>query len=78
MPCEQRLGEAAVAEQMIVEKIEMAARQPVDLGQRIVDALRVKAASTLKERILVAEIAMLRAAARDDDRVRHQIIAARG
>ena len=39
---EQRRGEAAVAEQVIVEKVEMTAGQPLDLGERRVDGLRVE------------------------------------
>ena len=73
---EQRLGETPVAKQMIVEEIEMAARQALDFGQRIVDALRVEPAAAFKEGILVAEVAMLRAAARHHDRVWHEIVGA--
>ena len=70
---EQRRGEAAVAEQVIVEEVEMAARQPLDLGERVVDPLGVERAAAVEERVLVAEVAVLRAAARDDDRVRHEV-----
>ena len=65
--------EPAVAEQVIVEEIEMPARQPRDFGQRIVDALRVKRSPAFEERVLVTERAVVRAAARYDDRVRHEI-----
>jgi hypothetical protein len=70
------LRKTPVAEQMIVEKIEMASRQPVDLRQRIVHPLCVESLPTLKERILVTEVAMLRASARHHDGIRHQIIVA--
>src|SRR5262249_61723341 len=73
---EERRGEARVAKKMIVEKVEVSSRQPVDLGQRIVDALCVERAAALKERVLVAEVAVLRASARDDDRVRDEVTAA--
>src|SRR5207302_1558525 len=68
---EQRRRESAVAEQVIVEKVEMPSRQPVDLRQRVVDALGVERASMLEERVLVAEVAVLRTAACDDDRIRN-------
>jgi len=61
---------------MIVEKIEMASGQAVDLGQCIVYLLRVKATATLKECVLVTKIAMLGASARHDDGIRHQIVVA--
>ena len=67
MPSKSARAEAAVAEQVVVEKVEVTPRQPRDLGQRVVDALRVERSAAGKERVLVAEVAMLRAAARDDD-----------
>ena len=48
-------------------------RAAVDLGERVVDALGVERSATLEERVLVAEVAVLRAAARDDDGVGHEI-----
>jgi hypothetical protein len=73
---EERRGEAAIAEQVVVEKVEMPARQPRDLRQRIVDALRVERSAAGEERVLVAEVTMLRAAARHDDGVGDEIAAA--
>ena len=70
---EERRGEAAIAEQVIVEKIEMTARQPLDLGQRRIDGLRIKRAPAFEERLLVAEVAHVRASARDDDRVGDEV-----
>jgi hypothetical protein len=70
---EQRRGKAGIAEQVIVEKVEMATRQALDLGEGIVDALGVEGSAAVEERVLVAEIAVLRAAARHDDRIRHEI-----
>ena len=75
MPVEQRRGEAAVAEQMIVEEIEMAPGQARDLGERVVHALRVERSAALEERVLVAEVAVLRTAARHDDRVGDEVAA---
>ena len=72
-PFEQRRGEAAIAEQVIVEEVEMASRQAVDLGKGRVDRLRVEGTPALEERLLVAEVADVRAAARDDDRVRDEV-----
>jgi hypothetical protein len=71
---EERLGKAAVAEQVVVEEVEMAAGEAVDLGQGVVDTLGVEAFATLKECVLVTEVAVLRAAARDDDGIRHEIV----
>ena len=51
----------------------MAAGQAFDFGERVVDALRVEAAAALEERILVAEVAVLRTAARDDDGVGNEV-----
>ena len=69
-PLEQRRGEARVAEQVIVEEVDVATGHPLDLGERRVDGLRVERDAALVERVLVAEVAVVRAAARDDDRVR--------
>src|SRR5262249_39128674 len=53
---EERGGKAAIAEEMIVEEVEVAARQPVDFSEGGVDTLRVEGASALEERVLVAEV----------------------
>ncbi len=62
-----------IPEKVIVEKIEMSPRQTGNLGQRIVHELRVERSSSREERVFVAEGAMVGAAARDDNRVRHQV-----
>src|SRR6185503_8263878 len=72
---EESAREARIAEQMVVEEIEVAPGQPRDFGQRGVDALRVEGSPALEERILVAEVAVHRATARHDDRVRHEVAA---
>lgn len=74
-PLEQSLGETPITQQMIVEEIEVAAGQPLDLCQRLVDALRVEGTAAGEEGILVAEVAMLRAGARDDDRIGYEVAA---
>src|SRR5258706_2267398 len=51
----------------------MTPRQPRDLRERVIDPLRVESAAAFEERVFVAEVAMLRAAARDHDRVRHEV-----
>lgn len=51
----------------------MSARQPLDLGQCLVDPLGVETAPAAEKGILVAEVAMLRTTARDDDRIGHEI-----
>ena len=60
---------------MVVKKVEMSSGQPLDLGQRIVYPLRVEAAPALKERVFIAEVAVLRTAARHHNGIRHQVIA---
>jgi hypothetical protein len=70
---EQRRREPHVAEEMIVEKVEMSAGQSVDLGQRIIDGLGIESAPVREKRLLVAEIARVRAPARDDDGVGDEI-----
>ena len=70
---EKRRGKAAVAEQMVVEEVEVAAGEAVDLGQGVVHALRIEGAAALEERLLVAEVADVRTAAGDHDRVGHQV-----
>ena len=66
---EQPSGETFVAEQMVVEEVQVLAREAVDLGERPVDRLRVERAAALVEGILVAEVAVVRAAARHNDRI---------
>ncbi len=63
MPSNNAAGKPVVAQQVIVEKVEMTSGQAVNLGEGVVDALRVEAAASLKERVLVAEVAMLRTTA---------------
>jgi hypothetical protein len=70
---EQTRRKSAIAEQMVVQKVQMPARQPLDLGQRGVDRLRVETLSAFEKRLLVAEVADVRTAARHDNRVRNQI-----
>jgi hypothetical protein len=53
----------------------MTSGEPIDFGERGVDALRVEGSSAREECILVAERAVLRAAAADDDRIGHEIAA---
>src|SRR4029453_7249108 len=56
-----------------VQEVEMAARQPLDLRERLVHALHVEGAAALEEGLLVAEVADVRAAARDHDRVGYEV-----
>ena len=69
-PLEERRGEAHVAEQVIVQEVEVAAGKARDLGERLVHALRVEALASLEEGLLVAEVAGVRAASRHHDGVR--------
>src|SRR5688572_15399594 len=65
-----------IAEQVIVEKVEMPPGQPADLRQRRIHLLGVEAAPAFEKRVLVAERAMVRAAARNHDRIRHEVAVA--
>jgi hypothetical protein len=60
---EERRGEAAIAEQVVVEEIQVTAGEPLHLGQRGIDRLSVEGAPAFEERLLVAEVAHMRAAA---------------
>ena len=62
-----------MTEQMVIQKVQMSTRQTLDLGQRGIHRLRVETLATGEKRVLVAEVAMVRAAARDHDGVRYQI-----
>jgi hypothetical protein len=70
---EQLSGEAPVAEQVVVQEVQMPAGQAVHLGQRIVHGLGVEGPAALEECFLVTEVAGVRTAAGDHDRVRHQV-----
>ena len=72
-PVEQGGREPRVAEQVVVEEVDVPAGHPVDLRQRPVDRLRVERDPACVERVLVAEVAMVGAAARDHDRVRAEV-----
>ena len=52
-------------EEMIVQKIEMAARQSLDFGQRVVNRLGIERFSPFEKCILVAKIAGMRTAPRN-------------
>ncbi len=75
MPSNSVAGKPHVPQQVVVEEIEMSSGQPVDLSQRVVHPLRVERPAALEERVLVAEVAVLRTAARDDDRVGDEVVA---
>src|SRR4029453_10351987 len=51
----------------------MAARQPLDFSEGVVNGLRIKRSTAIEEGLLVTKIADVRAAARNDDRVGNQI-----
>src|SRR5947209_3414759 len=57
---EERLGETAVAEEVIVEEVQVPARQALHLRERPVDLERVEGAAALVERVLVTEVAVMR------------------
>src|SRR5690242_18221888 len=58
---------------MIVEEIKMPARQSFDFGEGLIYLLGIKTASALEKRDLVTEIAGVRAASGNDDRVWNEV-----
>ena len=56
---EKSFREVTIAEEMVVEEVQMTARQAFDFRESFVDTLRVKAAAALEKGILVAEVTML-------------------
>jgi len=58
---------------MVVQEVQMLTWQPRDLGKGVVHPLCVEAAAACEECVLVTEGAVVRAAARHHDRVRHQV-----
>ena len=70
---EQRAGKSPVAKQMIVQEVQMTSRQALDLGERGIDGLGIEGPPAFEERLLVTEVAHVRAAPRNHDRVRHQV-----
>src|SRR4029077_7222419 len=70
---EECLGEGRTPEQVVVEKIEVASRKALDLRECALDWLDVVLFPAFEEGNFVAEVAYMRTAARDDDRVRDEI-----
>src|ERR1700733_6474914 len=58
---------------MIVQKVQMAAGQPLYLGKRILHPLRIESTPSLIESVLITEIAMLGTAASHHDRVGNEV-----
>ncbi len=70
---EEGARELRAAEEVVVQEVEVTTRQSLDLGQGVVERLQVERAAAREERLLVAEVAEVRAAARHDERVGHQV-----
>src|SRR6185312_13672101 len=70
---EEARGKPLMPEQMIVQEIEMSSRKPVDLRQRRIHLLGIEDSAAFEKRILIAKVAMMRTAARHDDRVGNQV-----
>src|SRR6185436_15424135 len=70
---EEGPSEAFVAQEVIVEEIEVPTRQAIDLAQRIVHGLGVEPPTAGEEGVAITEVAGVRAPAGDHDRVRHEI-----
>src|SRR5262249_34953532 len=62
-PVEQRPRELLIAEQVVVEEVEVTAGKPGDFRERGVDTLGVERPTAREEGVLVAEVAVHRAAA---------------
>src|SRR5689334_13694562 len=58
---------------MIIQKVEMPARQSLDLRQRVVHVLYIERAAAFIKGFLIAEVTGMRTAARDDDRVGNEV-----
>src|SRR5438552_437257 len=71
---EERLGEGWTAKEMVIEKVQVASRKTFDLGQRVLDRLYVVLLPALEKGHLIAEVADVRTAARDDDRVGNEVL----
>ncbi len=69
----QRRGEAAAAEQMTVQEVEVPAGETVDFSQSVVHRRCVESASSGKEGLLVTKVADVWATARDHDGIRDQV-----
>ena len=65
--------EPRVTEEMIIEKVEVAAGKPFNLGESVVYDLRVKRTSSFEEAVLVAEGAMMWTSSRYDNRIGDQV-----
>src|SRR5262249_39649454 len=72
-PVEESGRESTITKEVIVEKVQMSARQAVDFGKRRVHSLRIEASPSLEKRVLVAEVTDVRASPRDHDGVGDQI-----
>ena len=56
-----------MAKKVIVEEVKMAARQPFNLGQGIVNSLGIKRLTPFEEGIFVAEVTGVRTTPRNHD-----------
>src|SRR5262249_38763886 len=66
--CEMR-----IAEEMVIQEVQVPARQTLDLRNSRINGLRVERAATFKKRLLVAKIANIGASARNHYRVGNEI-----
>ncbi len=68
-PLEHRFGEVGIAQEMVIEEIEVASWQALYLGQCLINGLCVEGLTSPKERLFVAKVADMRATSRYNDRV---------
>jgi hypothetical protein len=70
---EEGAGETRVAQQVVVEEVEMSSREPLDLPERGVHTLGVEAAAPGEEGVLVAEVTVVRTPPRHHDGVGDEV-----
>jgi len=70
---EERGREARVAKKVVVEKVEVASRQAIDLGKGVIDLLGIEMPALPEEGPDIAKIAPVGTATRDNDRVGYKV-----
>src|SRR5262245_31635169 len=70
---EESSREVSVAEEMVVEEVQMPPGKSLDLAKRTVHSLGVERAPTLEECLLVTEVTNIRTSARNHDGIWNQV-----
>ena len=61
----------SIAEEMVVQEVEMPPRKPDDLGKGGIDRLRIVRPAAFEKRFLVTKIADIRTTTRNHNRIGH-------